>query len=128
MIRLPLMPLLARSISAVPDVCRASAEFSRPADVLADVLAVDCEAVEDPLEVEPDELPVAELDEVELVAEAEFVDPFDEAAVGLKSVLPTPKPTFAASAPPIKRVCDEFLPLMSSLPLGSSQAAICALP
>ena len=80
----PLKPLLASRISAVPALCRASAEFRKGFDVLAfevvDVLVFD---VEEELEDELD-------DELE-----ELLD-VDCGAVGGKKLLPAPNPILPA--------------------------------
>jgi len=92
----------------VPEVCRPSAEFSSRLDALDEVLFDEADVPEDEV-VEPDdelvELPlpdVLEVDEEEPDAED---DPDDELAeplvvvagvVGVKKVLPAPKPTLAA--------------------------------
>ena len=92
----------------MPEVCRPSAEFSSRLDALDEVLFDEADVPEDEV-VEPDdelvELPlpdVLEVDEEEPDAED---DPDDELAeplvvvagvVGVKKVLPAPKPTLAA--------------------------------
>jgi len=92
----------------VPEVCRPSAEFSSRLDALDEVLFDEADVPEDEV-VEPvDELvelplpDVLEVDEEEPDAED---DPDDELAeplvvvagvVGVKKVLPAPKPTLAA--------------------------------
>ena len=92
----------------MPEVCRPSAEFSSRLDALDEVLFDEADVPEDEV-VEPvDELvelplpDVLEVDEEEPDAED---DPDDELAeplvvvagvVGVKKVLPAPKPTLAA--------------------------------
>ena len=88
---LPAMPLPASSSSAVPDDCRANAEFSAMPEAAL---------VEDPVELfVPLDEPVDELAELaELVefGELELVAALEAGAVGLKVSFAPPKPTFGA--------------------------------
>ena len=93
-ILLPLKPLLASSISAVPVLCSASAEFRRSvAEAVAALVVVD-ELVElvDPV---PEELDVA--DELDEEVSDELLDvEAGVGAVGWKKLLPAPNPIFCA--------------------------------
>ena len=98
-ILLPLKPLLASSISAVPVLCSASAEFRRSVAEAVAALVVADELVElvDPV---PEELDVEEeLDEDELLDVEAGVG-----AVGWKKLLAAPNPIFGAKAPPTDMV------------------------
>jgi hypothetical protein len=127
---LPLRPRLASNISAVPVVCSAAAEFLRR------LAAEAVDAVFDEADVLDDELPdgLAELEELpaledpDVADDADVAEALEEGAAGLKKVLPVLNPTFAAFVPPTRTVAVWFLPLTTSLPWGSSQAATWALP
>ncbi len=117
----PLNPLLARSISAVPPVCRASAELVG----IPDEVWVEDGPVE--LLVPLDEEPVAEFDELE---ELEVLEKLEEGLVGAKVSCPAPKPMAAASVPLPPTVTELVASLLAITrsPLLLSQAATFAWP
>jgi hypothetical protein len=94
----------------VPEVCKASAEFSSRLVALDDVLFDEADVLEDEvveLVDELEELPVPDVVDVEEEPEDEG-EPDDEledppdgdvGAVGWKKLLPVPNPILAASAP-----------------------------
>jgi hypothetical protein len=117
--KLPLPPLLDSNVSAVLPVCSASAELSSPTAVEADDVPVEADDVlVDDVDVFDDELDALEelpvVDELDVVDDPDVPEVLDDAAVGRKNVLPTPKPTFAASVPPILIVEVSLSPLMVS--------------
>ncbi len=106
MTNVPLRPLLASRVSAVPPVWSAYAELNRtpveePLVVLVDdgpvdpPVALDEDAAGALEEAEPDEF-----DEVGEVDELAEVEVLDEGAVGWKLSLFVPKPTSEAKVPP----------------------------
>jgi hypothetical protein len=116
--------LLDSSVSAVLLVCRASAEFIRKLALeVPDVLVDDFDVLEDELADE-----FEELEELPVPAELDVVDAVGEALVGWKKLLPGANPTFAAFVPPTEIMAVSFWPVMTSLPLESSHAVVCALP
>jgi hypothetical protein len=122
--------LLASSVSAVPVLCSARAEFSKKLAVeVADVPVDDVDVVEDELVDEFEELEeLPALEEFDVVDAPDVVDELEEGVVGWKKVLPEPNPKFAALVPPTVIIWVSFSPLMTSLPVLSSHAATCALP
>jgi hypothetical protein len=113
----PLKPLLASRISAVPALCKASAEFRNGLEVVVfevvDVLV---------------ELFLLEVEEGELDDELEEPVEVDFGAVGWKKSLPAPNPILRALAPATKTDAFGSFAVITSLPLVSSQAVTCALP
>jgi hypothetical protein len=105
--KLPLNPLLARRVSAVPEVCRASAEFSSRLAALDEVPLDEADVLEDEV-VEPVdelvELPVPDVLEVD-EEEPDADEPDDVLAeppdvvvgvVAVKKLFPAPNPTLGA--------------------------------
>jgi hypothetical protein len=94
--KLPLNPLPAKSISAVPELCRASAEFIRRLAPLDEVLVDEAGLLEDDVAEPVDELaelPVPDVLEVEdELGELDVV----VGAVAVKKLFPAPNPTLGA--------------------------------